>query len=247
MKRFLDFVIALALLMALAPLVALIAAAIWLADLRSPWFAAPRIGKNGVPFVMIKFRTMQPDAWKSGVNSTAEGDRRITPIGKRLRRYKLDELPQLMNVLLGQMSLVGPRPQVPAEVALYTPEERRMLQVPPGITDLASIVFADEGAILAGSADPDLDYRRFIRPSKSRLALLYIDRRSLALDLRILAWTALALIRRRRALDRVSQAVARWGADATLERMCARRDPLIAYPPPGSDQVIEAPAKAVGA
>ena len=128
---------------------------------------------------MLKFRTMIPDAWKSGVNSTAAGDRRITRVGALLRKAKLDELPQLWNVLKGDMSLVGPRPQVRAETDLYTSEERRMHSIRPGVTDLASIVFADEGEILAGSADPDLLYNQIIRPWKSRLALLYVDRRTL--------------------------------------------------------------------
>ena len=109
---------------------------------------------------MVKFRTMIPNAWKSGVNSTASGDARITRIGKFLRKGKLDELPQLWNVLIGDMSLVGPRPQVRADVTLYTSEEMRMLEARPGITDLASIVFADEGEILAGSSDPDLRYNQ---------------------------------------------------------------------------------------
>ncbi len=105
---------------------------------------------------MIKFRTMLPDAWKSGVSSTALGDRRITRVGKLLRGAKLDELPQLWNVLTGDMSLVGPRPQVEPDAALYTAEEQRLFDVRPGMTDLASLVFADEGEILAGSQDPDL-------------------------------------------------------------------------------------------
>ncbi len=138
---------------------------------------------------MIKFRSMTSDAWKSGVNSTAAGDARITRVGKWLRRWKLDELPQLLNVLSGDMSLVGPRPQVMAEVELYTEEEREMLTVRPGITDLASIVFADEGEILSGSRDPDLLYNQIIRPWKSRLALFHVEHRSFALDLEVLCLT----------------------------------------------------------
>ena len=138
------------------PAARLIALAVWLEDRRSPWFRGVRVGRGGRRFRMVKFRTMIPDAWKSGVSSTACGDRRITRVGKILRRAKLDELPQLWNVLTGDMSLVGPRPQVEPDAALYTAEERRLFDVRPGITDLASIVFADEGEILAGSADPDL-------------------------------------------------------------------------------------------
>ena len=126
------------------------------------------------------------------MNSTAAADPRITPIGKVLRSCKLDELPQLINVLKGDVSLVGPRPQVQADAEMYTAVERRLFTARPGITDLASIVFADEGEILRGSRDPDLEYHRVIRPWKSRLALIYLERQSMMLDVRILAWTALS-------------------------------------------------------
>src|SRR5271166_1575022 len=128
MKRTFDFLAALFALALLAPPLALIAAAIWLDDGASPFFQARRVARSGGDFRMIKFRTMIPDAWKSGVNSTASGDARITRIGKWLRRVKLDELPQLWNVLLGDMSLVGPRPQVRTDVNLYTAEESVMLE-----------------------------------------------------------------------------------------------------------------------
>ncbi len=188
-KRAFDFVSALCGLAILSPLLGLIALAVWLEDRRSPWFRGVRVGRGGRRFRMLKFRTMIPDAWKSGVSSTAAGDRRITRVGKRLRRAKLDELPQLWNVLIGDMSLVGPRPQVEPDAALYTGRERRLLDVRPGVTDLASIVFADEAEILAGAADPDLAYNQIIRPWKSRLGLLYIERQSLVDDLRILGLT----------------------------------------------------------
>ncbi|HTS78808.1 MAG TPA: sugar transferase, partial [Bryobacteraceae bacterium] len=200
MKRALDFTLALIALVALAAMLLVIAIFVWISDFHAPFYTGRRIGRFGREFKMIKFRSMRPDAWKTGVNSTAGNDARITRLGKFLRRFKLDELPQLVNVLTGEMSLVGPRPQVPDDAARYTPEERHMLDVRPGVTDLASIVFADEGAILEGASDPDLLYNQIIRPWKSRLALLYMQRRSDALDLRILVWTALALISRRRAL-----------------------------------------------
>jgi lipopolysaccharide/colanic/teichoic acid biosynthesis glycosyltransferase len=247
-KRGLDFTIALAALTVLAPLLLLIAAVVWMADFRSPVFAGPRMARGGGEFRMLKFRTMYVDAWKSGVNSTAAGDRRITPVGEFLRRFKLDELPQLINVLAGDMSLVGPRPQVRADAEMYTKAERRLLDARPGITDLASIVFADEAEILKGSRDPDLEYNRVIRPWKNRLGLLYVENRSLGLDLRILAWTALSIFDRRRALDRVGEELRRLGADELTCRMAARREPLIAHPPPGADRIVESyPAKAVTA
>ena len=238
MKRAFDVAAALAGLIVLAPALAAIAALIWLEDRRSPWFGGARMARGGSQFRMLKFRSMRPDAWKSGVNSTAAGDARITRVGAWLRRAKLDELPQLWNVLAGHMSLVGPRPQVPADAALYTAEEQRMLAVRPGITDLASIVFADEGGILKGSADPDLLYNQIIRPWKSRLALLYVEHASLAADLRILWLTAVALVSRPRALRGVRKILEQWGADPLVQEMASRRVPPIAYPPPGAREIV---------
>jgi lipopolysaccharide/colanic/teichoic acid biosynthesis glycosyltransferase len=247
-KRVLDCIIALVSLILLSPLLMLVAAAVWLTDFHSPLFAGRRIARGGGEFTMLKFRSMFAGAWKSGVNSTASGDARVTRIGRVLRRGKLDELPQLINVLAGQMSLAGPRPQVPADAALYTAEECRLFTVRPGITDLASIVFADEGEILKNSLDPDLDYNRRIRPWKSRLGLIYLERQSMSLDLRILAWTLLGFLSRRRALDRVTAALQAFGADELTIRMAARREPLIAYPPPGTGRIVEQyPAKVMTA
>lgn len=216
LKRALDCGVALCGLVLLSPLLVLIALAVWLEDRHSPWFRGVRIGRGGRRFRMIKFRTMIPDAWKTGVSSTAVGDRRITRVGRVLRRTKLDELPQLWNVLTGDMSLVGPRPQVEPDAALYTSRERQLFEVRPGVTDLASIVFADEGEILANAADPDLRYNQSIRPWKSRLGLLYIERQSLAGDLKILGLTLLAAISRRRALAGVARLLDSWGADPLL-------------------------------
>lgn len=238
MKRAFDFALALAGLIALSPVLALAALGVWLEDRRGPLYGGIRVSRGGGEFRMLKFRTMVPDAWKTGVNSTAAGDRRITRVGKWLRKAKLDELPQLWNVLIGDMSLVGPRPQVAADAGLYTHEEQRMLAVRPGITDLASIVFADEGRILAGSSDPDLLYNQIIRPWKSRLALAYLKHASPAVDLRILALTLASAFSRRRALRGVSRLLAAWNADPALRRMAARREPLMAWPPPGAREIV---------
>ena len=133
---------------------------IWWQDKHSPFYIAPRTGRNERPFRMVKLRSMVINADKSGVDSTAANDRRITGVGQFVRRYKLDELTQLWNVLKGDMSLVGPRPNVERETRMYTPVEKRLLSVRPGITDYASIVFADEGDILKEYADPDIAYTR---------------------------------------------------------------------------------------
>jgi len=239
MKRAFDVIIAAVALLLLAPLLAVIAVAIWAEDRRSPFFVARRVSRGGGEFRMIKFRTMIPGAWKSGVNSTAASDARITRMGGVLRRGKLDELPQFWNVLRGDMSLVGPRPQVQADADLYTSEERRMLEARPGITDLASIVFADEGEILEGSAEPDLRYNQIIRPWKSRLALLYLEHGTFATDLQILWLTALALCSRQRALRSLNILIDAFGASEKLKAMAIRRTPLEAFPPPGATSIVE--------
>jgi lipopolysaccharide/colanic/teichoic acid biosynthesis glycosyltransferase len=143
---------------------------------------------------MYKFRSMVLNADKIGGSSTPDDDPRITPIGKTLRRYKLDELPQLFNVVKGEMSLVGPRPQVQWAVDLYTPEQRGVLTVPPGITDYASVRFPNEGEILKGSTDPDRDYMEKIHPEKMRLSLEYVRQRLLLTDLKVIAQTFLAIL-----------------------------------------------------
>ena len=238
MKRFQDVSIAGITLLLLLPVLAAIAAAVWIEDRGSPWYRGMRVGRGGREFRMLKFRSMRTGASKTGVRSTASGDLRVTRIGRFLRAWKLDELPQLWNVLTGEMSLVGPRPQVPEEAALYTPDELGMLNARPGITDLASIVFSDEGEILAGSADPDLLYNQIVRPWKSRLALLYVAKASWMVDVRILAWTGAGLISRRWALERVGKLLDAWGAEEPLLGVARRAAPLVAYPPPGARAVV---------
>jgi lipopolysaccharide/colanic/teichoic acid biosynthesis glycosyltransferase len=237
-KRLLDISLAGPTLLLLLPVLAAIAAAVWMEDHGPPWYRGVRVGRGGCEFRMWKFRSMRAGASLTGVRSTASGDMRVTRVGRFLRAWKLDELPQLWNVVTGEMSLVGPRPQVPEEAGLYTRDELGMLKVRPGITDLASIVFSDEGEILAGSADPDLLYNQIIRPWKSRLALLYVDRASWIVDARILAWTAGALLSRRWALDRVGKILEAWGAGEPLLGMARRAAPLVAYPPPGARAVV---------
>lgn len=238
MKRLLDVSIAACGLLLLAPLLAAVALAVWLEDGEPPWYRGLRVGRNGREFRMLKFRSMRMGAALSGVNSTAAGDGRITAVGRFLRALKLDEIPQLWNVFVGDMSLVGPRPQVIEDASLYTAEERRLLEVRPGITDLASIVFSDEGEILAGSADPDLLYNQIIRPWKSRLALLHLEHGSWRSDAQILVWTAGALVSRRWALGRVRERLEQWGIGQPLSGIVRREAPLPAYPPPGAHEVV---------
>lgn len=194
MKRPFDFVCAVAGLILLSPLLVVIALTITLHDGGAPFYRGWRVGLSGRPFRMLKFRTMRPDAERSGVTSTANDDSRVTRIGSLLRRYKLDELPQLWNVLCGEMSLVGPRPEVQRFVDLYTEEEKAILSVRPGLTDWASLWNFDESAILQGSSDPDHTYCELIRPKKLRLQLAYVRQAGFWTDLRILLHTIAMVI-----------------------------------------------------
>jgi lipopolysaccharide/colanic/teichoic acid biosynthesis glycosyltransferase len=188
-KRALDLLISASGLIVLSPLLAAIAVAIK-ADSEGPvFYRGRRVGLGGEPFRMLKFRTMVTEAERIGGSSTPEDDPRITRVGRTLRRFKLDELPQLFNVMKGEMSVVGPRPQVQWAVDRYSAEERRVLSVRPGITDPASLQFANEGEILRGSTDPDRDYMEKIHPEKMRLSLDYVATRSISGDLGIIART----------------------------------------------------------
>jgi lipopolysaccharide/colanic/teichoic acid biosynthesis glycosyltransferase len=237
LKRAFDILASSSGLLLFSPLLLLVMAAIWLQDRYSPFYMAPRASHRGGAFRMIKFRSMVVGADKIGGSSTAATDRRITPVGRFVRAYKIDEIVQLWNVLMGDMSLTGPRPQALPDASLYTEEERRMLTVRPGITDLASIVFSDEGEVLRGSPDPDLLYNQIIRPWKSRLALLYVDHRTFSIDLRIIGLTAVALASRRRALLGIQRILLAWGADQALRDAALRNGPLAPYPPPGASEV----------
>ena len=160
------------------------------------FYGGRRIGLGGREFRMYKFRSMVPNADRVGGPNTPDDDPRLTSTGRFLRRYKLDELPQLVNVLKGDMSFVGPRLQVPGEVAGYSPEERDLLLVRPGITDWASLRFSNEGEILAGHADPDKAYAELIRPEKMRLGLDYVHKGKFRDDIDILVKTALVPFRK---------------------------------------------------
>lgn len=193
-KWFFDIVVAAVGLLFLSPFLFFIALCIRREDSGPVFYRGERMGLHGKPFRIFKFRTMVVDAERLGASSTSDDDQRITTIGKFLRKYKLDELPQLMNVLVGDMSLVGPRPEVKKFTDLYMDEEKIILNVRPGITDWASIWNSDEGAILAGSTDPDKDYLEKIRPEKIRLQLKYVSEKSFWTDLKIILLTLKAII-----------------------------------------------------
>lgn len=190
LKRVVDSLISLAALAVLLPVLAIVAAMIKLDSPGPVFYRGLRVGWRGMPFRMLKFRTMVANADRIGPPSTAADDPRITRVGRVLRRLNLDELPQFINVLLGQMSIVGPRPEVPEVVALYPEQERQaVLSVRPGITDWATLWIRDEGKRLEGSADPHRTYLEEIWPEKRRLQLEYVQRQSLGTDLKIIGLT----------------------------------------------------------
>jgi lipopolysaccharide/colanic/teichoic acid biosynthesis glycosyltransferase len=238
LKRALDIFISIIALLLLSPILIIVALIVFLKDFHSPLYIAPRVGHNGHVFMMIKLRSMIINADKTGVDSTSANDQRITSSGHFIRRYKLDELTQLWNVLLGDMSLVGPRPNVKRETDLYTNEENGLLAVKPGITDFSSIVFSDEGEILKDRPDPDIAYNQLIRPWKSRLGLLYIGHQSMVLDIKLIFCTIVALFSREKALEYAIHLLKHIHAPEDMIQVSRREDDLIPFPPPGSNEII---------
>lgn len=192
LSRALDVSAALAGLMILSPLFAVIAVAIKLEDGGPVFYRAIRVGRYGVSFQLFKFRTMRPHADRQGPGITTRGDPRVTRVGRWLRRTKLDELPQLINVLRGEMALVGPRPEDPRYVARYSYEQRRVLDARPGITSAASLAYRHEEQLLAG-ANWEQRYIEEVMPAKLRIDLDYLGRRSLGSDLGLILKTILAI------------------------------------------------------
>jgi lipopolysaccharide/colanic/teichoic acid biosynthesis glycosyltransferase len=188
-----DICLALSGLVLLTPLLVAVAAGVKATSAGPIVFRHIRIGRNGRPFEVLKFRTMVQGAESTGPPLTAANDNRITRFGRVLRETKLDELPQLVNVLRGDMSIVGPRPESPLYVGMFESQFRDILRVRPGITDLASIAYRHEGKLLAESPNPEGAYMRDVLPEKLQLARAYVARQSLILDLRIIVATAVAL------------------------------------------------------
>lgn len=185
-KRLFDVVAAVAGLLVLSPLFALVALAIKLTSRGPVFFRQERVGRDFQPFRIYKFRTMVVDAPRLGGQITAGRDPRITSIGHLLRKTKLDELPQLLNVLSGEMSLVGPRPEVPKYVEMFRPQFAEVLSVRPGITDLASVKYRDENEILGRADDPEAAYVNQVLPDKLALATEYVRRASFWFDVRLI-------------------------------------------------------------
>jgi lipopolysaccharide/colanic/teichoic acid biosynthesis glycosyltransferase len=237
-KRFIDILFSLIGLIFLAPILIPVLILVWKHDKKSPFYIAPRVGKNGKIFNIIKLRSMYISVDKNGVNSTSLNDVRITPVGHKIRKYKLDEFTQLWNVLIGDMSLVGPRPNVKSEVDSYTEIEKKLLSVKPGITDFSSIVFSDEGKILENKKDPDLAYNQLIRPWKSRLGLIYIRHQSILLDIELIFFTLIALKSKHKSLKWVSKKLEKFKIEKNVVNIAKREQELFPFPPPGSDKIV---------
>lgn len=237
-KRCFDILVSGLGLLVAAPFLGAVMLMIYLYDRHSPLYVASRVGRGGVPFKMYKLRSMVVSAEKLGGSSTGNHDARITPVGRFIRKYKLDEFSQLWNVFKGDMSLVGPRPNTVGDVKLYTQTERRLLDIQPGITDFSSIVFSDEGNILEGAADPDLRYNQVIRPWKNRLGLLYVDNHSLWVDVQLIVLTLVTIVSRPAALKRIQKMLERLKAEELVRKTAKREADLMPYPPPGAQEVF---------
>jgi lipopolysaccharide/colanic/teichoic acid biosynthesis glycosyltransferase len=237
-KRIFDIIFSLGGLLFFSPILILFLISVWRYDKKSPLYISPRIGKNNEIFNLIKIRTMTVDADKKGISSTSDNDTRIIPIGQKTRKYKIDELTQLFNVLIGNMSLVGPRPNVKSEVDLYTEIEKELITVKPGITDFSSIVFSDEGKILENKENPDLSYNQLIRPWKSRLGLIYIKHQSTLLDLELMIFTLVAIISKPTALKWVVKKLNKFKVNQKVINVAKREKELSPHAPPGSDKIV---------
>jgi len=194
MKRLFDIIFSFVGLVISSPILLVVSLIIKLNDGGPIFYMASRVGLNGKLFRMFKFRTMVINADKIGASSTTHSDLRITRIGRVLRKYKLDEIPQLINVFIGEMSIVGPRPEVKYFTDMFTEEEKAILSVKPGITDWASVWNSDEGKILEGSDNPDKTYMELIWPEKKRLQLKYVNVHSFLTDIKIIFLTLRAVL-----------------------------------------------------
>jgi lipopolysaccharide/colanic/teichoic acid biosynthesis glycosyltransferase len=194
MKRLFDMVFSLALIIVLLPVGIVVSIWIVLDDFGSPFFVQQRVGLGGKNFGLLKFRSMRKNAESKGQLTVGMKDNRITRSGYFIRKYKIDELPQLVNVFLGEMSVVGPRPEVPKYVSLYNEEQQNVLSIKPGITDFASIEYVRENELLSASSDPEKTYIEEIMPAKLELNLKYLREQSFLTDMKIILQTIKAIL-----------------------------------------------------
>lgn len=238
MKRTFDIIFSFIGLLVFLPIIIFICLIIIFKEKSTPIYVAKRVGINGKDFKMLKIRTMIVNAELTGVNSTAQNDPRVTKIGYLLRKYKLDELPQLFNILFGQMSFVGPRPNVRRDTNLYTNREKSLLSIRPGITDFASIVFSDESLILKNSSNPNLSYNQLIRPGKSHLGLFYLKKRNFLLDICLILITIVSIFSRSISLKLVTNLLKKLKASKKLIEIASRKKILEPTIPPGAKEIV---------
>jgi lipopolysaccharide/colanic/teichoic acid biosynthesis glycosyltransferase len=237
-KRLFDITFSFLGLILVIPLITPFIFLIWLQDFENPFYIADRVGFNSKKFKIIKLRSMIVKADKSEVDSTSANDPRITKVGAIIRKLKLDELTQLFNVFKGEMSFVGPRPNVERETNLYSNEEKELLKVKPGITDFASIVFSDESEILKDYQNPDLAYNQLIRPRKNFLALTYIKNKSITLDIKIILLTIFAFMNKRKTLSLIVRILRSYETPEAIIEMARRNNKLTPMAPPGLKDII---------
>ena len=194
MKRLFDICFSFALIIVLLPFAIVVSLWIVFDDFGSPFFVQQRVGLNGRNFGLLKFRSMRKNAESKGQLTVGMKDNRITRSGYVIRKYKIDELPQLINVFLGEMSVVGPRPEVPKYVLLYNEEQQNVLSIKPGITDFASIEYVRENELLSASSDPEKTYIEEIMPAKLELNLKYLREQSFLTDMKIILQTIKAIL-----------------------------------------------------
>ena len=227
-------------LIIISPLIIFFSVLIFLSDFNNPFYISQRVGINGKIFNLIKFRSMKLNNLSNKIASTSDKDDRITPLGSFIRKYKIDELPQLINVLFFKMTLVGPRPNVIQETRMYTNEELRLLSVKPGITDIASIVFSDEGNILSKYNNANLAYNQLIRPWKSKLGIFYINHKSIRLDIFIIFLTVISIFNKNKALIFLNKKLIEYNLDSELIQISLRNKVIRPSAPPGSMNIITA-------
>lgn len=193
MKRLFDLISSLLVLIILSPIILIISLFIVLDSKGGVFYKQERIGKNGNPFLLYKFRSMRTGSDKKGLITVGTSDNRTTSVGRFIRKYKLDELPQLINIIKNDMSVVGPRPEVNKYVKLYSKEQLRVLEAKPGLTDLASLAYINENEVLGKAEDPEKTYIEEIMPAKLKLNLEYIEKQNIAFDLKIIFRTIVSI------------------------------------------------------
>lgn len=223
LKILIDKLFSILILFFFLPIILIFLILVFFQDFSNPIYVSTRVGKNFRNFKLLKIRSMISNADKSGVSSTSSNDSRITSIGKIIRKFKMDEILQLINVIRGEMSLVGPRPQILSEVKMYSDFEKNLLSIKPGITDFSSIIFSDEGDILKNSSDPNKDYNKLIRPWKSKLGVFYINNSNILIDLQLIILTVLSILNRDFALKMISKLLKKLNADTDLVVVAKRK------------------------